>query len=115
VPAHLKRSAAANRNPHILTLSPPLNLDPKWFRPHVAYTIAKYGMSMCVLGMAEIPRRRHRGECLVAAHGHRHRCAGDDPGGRDSSTGPASVDHGRRRPRHPDPRCADDDRKFLHR
>jgi citronellol/citronellal dehydrogenase len=50
---HLKRSAAANRNPHILTLSPPLNLDPKWFRPHVAYTIAKYGMSMCVLGMAE--------------------------------------------------------------
>jgi citronellol/citronellal dehydrogenase len=50
---HLKRSAAAGRNPHILTLSPPLNLDPKWFRPHVAYTIAKYGMSMCVLGMAE--------------------------------------------------------------
>ncbi len=50
---HLKRSAAAGRNPHILTLSPPLNLDPKWFRGHVAYTIAKYGMSMCVLGMAE--------------------------------------------------------------
>ena len=46
---HLKRAA----NPHILTLSPPLNLDPKWFGPHVAYTIAKYGMSMCVLGMAE--------------------------------------------------------------
>jgi citronellol/citronellal dehydrogenase len=40
-------------NPHILTLSPPLNLDAKWFAPHVAYTIAKYGMSMCVLGMAE--------------------------------------------------------------
>lgn len=40
------------RNPHILTLSPPLNLDPRWFAPHVAYTIAKYGMSMCVLGMA---------------------------------------------------------------
>jgi len=50
---HLKRSAAAGRNPHILTLSPPLNLDPKWFRDHVAYTIAKYGMSLCVLGMAE--------------------------------------------------------------
>ncbi len=50
---HLKRAAAAGRNPHILTLSPPLNLDPKWFAPHVAYTIAKYGMSMCVLGMAE--------------------------------------------------------------
>ena len=50
---HLQRSAAAGRNPHILTLSPPLNLEPKWFKPHVAYTIAKYGMSMCVLGMAE--------------------------------------------------------------
>jgi citronellol/citronellal dehydrogenase len=49
---HLQKSARDKRNPHILTLSPPLNLDPKWFAPHVAYTIAKYGMSMCVLGMA---------------------------------------------------------------
>ncbi|MBY8992788.1 MAG: NAD(P)-dependent oxidoreductase [Candidatus Lokiarchaeota archaeon] len=40
-------------NPHILNLSPPLNLDPKWFKNNVAYTMAKYGMSMCVLGMAE--------------------------------------------------------------
>jgi len=40
-------------NPHILTLSPPLAMDPKWFRSHCAYTMAKYGMSMCVLGMAE--------------------------------------------------------------
>jgi citronellol/citronellal dehydrogenase len=46
---HLKRAA----NPHILTLSPPLDLNPGWFRDHVAYTISKYGMSMCVLGMAE--------------------------------------------------------------
>src|SRR4051794_25584320 len=46
---HLRKAA----NPHILTLSPPLNLDPKWFEHHVAYTIAKYGMSLCVLGMAE--------------------------------------------------------------
>jgi citronellol/citronellal dehydrogenase len=46
---HLKRSD----NPHVLTLSPPLNMDPKWFAHHVAYTIAKYGMSMCTLGMAE--------------------------------------------------------------
>jgi citronellol/citronellal dehydrogenase len=46
---HLKRAT----NPHILTLSPPLNLSPRWFAPHVAYTIAKYGMSLCVLGMAE--------------------------------------------------------------
>jgi citronellol/citronellal dehydrogenase len=50
---HLRIAAAAGRNPHILTLSPPLNMDPKWFAPHVAYTMAKYGMSMCVLGMAE--------------------------------------------------------------
>jgi citronellol/citronellal dehydrogenase len=40
-------------NPHILNLSPPLDMDPKWFGPHVAYTIAKFGMSLCVLGMAE--------------------------------------------------------------
>ncbi|HUW76827.1 MAG TPA: NAD(P)-dependent oxidoreductase [Gallionella sp.] len=45
---HLKKSA----NPHILTLSPPLNMDAKWFAPHVAYTISKYGMSLCTLGMA---------------------------------------------------------------
>ena len=41
------------KNPHILNLSPPLNLAPHWFGPHVAYTMAKYGMSMCVLGMAD--------------------------------------------------------------
>ncbi len=40
-------------NPHILTLASPLNMNPRWFGPHVAYTMAKYGMSMCVLGMAE--------------------------------------------------------------
>ncbi len=39
-------------NPHILNLSPPLNLNPRWFEGHVAYTMANYGMSMCVLGMA---------------------------------------------------------------
>ncbi len=40
-------------NPHVLNLAPPLNMNPQWFRDHVAYTMAKYGMSMCVLGMAE--------------------------------------------------------------
>lgn len=40
------------RNPHILNLSPPLNMGERWFRNHVAYTMAKYGMSMCTLGMA---------------------------------------------------------------
>ena len=49
---YLKQSAERKRNPHILTLSPPLNMDPRWFAPHVAYTMAKYGMSMCVLGHA---------------------------------------------------------------
>ena len=44
----LKKAA----NPHILNLSPPLNLDAKWFAPHLAYSISKYGMSLCALGMA---------------------------------------------------------------
>ena len=46
---HLKRSA----NPHVLMLSPPLDMAPRWFAGHVAYSMAKFGMSMCVLGMAE--------------------------------------------------------------
>jgi citronellol/citronellal dehydrogenase len=46
---HLKEA----ENPHVLTLSPPLDLNPKWFKDHVGYTISKYGMSMCTLGMAE--------------------------------------------------------------
>lgn len=45
---HLKKAD----NPHILNLAPPLDMSPKWFKPHVAYTMAKYGMSMCTLGMA---------------------------------------------------------------
>lgn len=50
---HLKKAA----NPHVLNLSPPLNMEARWFGPHVAYTMAKFGMSMCVLGMAEEFRR----------------------------------------------------------
>ena len=46
---HLKKSA----NPHILNLSPPLNMNAKWFKNHLAYTMSKYGMSMCTLGMSE--------------------------------------------------------------
>ena len=49
----LRQSAAAGRNPHVLTLSPPPTLDPRWYGPHVAYTISKVGMSLCVLGWAE--------------------------------------------------------------
>ena len=41
------------KNPHILTMSPPLNMQAKWFKDHLAYTMSKYGMSMCTLGMAE--------------------------------------------------------------
>lgn len=51
---HLERAA----NPHVLTLSPPLDLQAKWFAPHVAYTIAKFGMSLCTLGHAEEFRDR---------------------------------------------------------
>jgi citronellol/citronellal dehydrogenase len=50
---YLKQSGERKRNPHILTLSPPLNMEARWFAPHVAYTMAKYGMSLCVLGHAE--------------------------------------------------------------
>jgi len=46
---HLLKAA----NPHILNLSPPLGMESRWFAPHAAYTMAKYGMSMCVLGLAE--------------------------------------------------------------
>jgi citronellol/citronellal dehydrogenase len=45
---HLKRS----ENPHILTLSPPISLEPRWLAPHIGYTIAKYGMTVCALGLA---------------------------------------------------------------
>jgi citronellol/citronellal dehydrogenase len=52
---HLKKAA----NPHVLMLSPPLDMKPQWFAGHVAYSIAKYGMSLCVLGLAE-ELRPHR-------------------------------------------------------
>ncbi|HEY7888543.1 MAG TPA: NAD(P)-dependent oxidoreductase [Steroidobacteraceae bacterium] len=45
---HLERAA----NPHILTLCPPLNIEERWFAPHLAYSLAKFGMSLCVLGLA---------------------------------------------------------------
>ena len=48
----LKKSASAGRNPHVLTMSPPLSMKTHWFQNHTAYTMAKYGMSMCTLGHA---------------------------------------------------------------
>ncbi|MEV6102367.1 NAD(P)-dependent oxidoreductase [Nocardia sp. NPDC051981] len=56
IPA-LRESAEAGRNPHILTLSPPLNLDPKWAGMALGYTIAKYGMSLTTLGLSEELRK----------------------------------------------------------
>jgi citronellol/citronellal dehydrogenase len=56
---HLLKSS----NPHILNMSPPLSMQGKWFGPHVAYTMAKYGMSLCVLGMAE----EYKGKIAVNA------------------------------------------------
>jgi citronellol/citronellal dehydrogenase len=50
---HLRKA----ENPHILNISPPLNIEERWFAPHVAYTMAKFGMSLCVLGMAGEFRR----------------------------------------------------------
>jgi len=49
---HLAASARAGRNPHVLNMAPPLSMKPHWFAPHTAYTMAKYGMSMCTLGHA---------------------------------------------------------------
>jgi citronellol/citronellal dehydrogenase len=46
---HLRQA----QNPHVLNLAPPLNMEPRWFKDHLAYSMSKYGMSMCVLGMAE--------------------------------------------------------------
>ena len=48
----LKKSASAGRNPHVLTMSPPLSMKTHWFAAHTAYSMAKYGMSMCTLGHA---------------------------------------------------------------
>lgn len=53
----LRKSAEAGRNPHVLTMSPPLSMKTHWFAPHTAYTMAKYGMSMCTLGHAGEFRR----------------------------------------------------------
>ena len=72
---HLKKAA----NPHILMISPPLDMKANWFAPHIAYTMAKFGMSMCVLGHGRRVRgKRHRRQRAVAAHRDRHR-GGQEP------------------------------------
>ena len=85
-------------NPHILMISPPLDMKEKWFAPHTAYSMAKFGMSMVVLGLAgELRAAGHRGQCAVAAHHHRHR--GDPKSARrrgKNAPGAQAGDHGRR-------------------
>ena len=66
---HLEKAA----NPHILMLSPPLDMKEKWFAPHTAYSMAKFGMSLVVLGLAGELRGKDRRQRAVAAHHHRHR------------------------------------------
>ena len=78
---HLKRAAAAGRNPHILTLSPPLNLDPRWFkRPRRLHDREIRDEHVHAGHGRGIPRRRHRRQRAVAAHRHRHGGDRDDPG-----------------------------------
>ena len=98
----LKKSAAAGRNPHVLNMSPPLSMKQHWFAPHTAYTMAKYGMSMCTLGHSgRVQEVRHRRQQPVAAHRHRHRGAADDPR-RGPRHVPQAGDPVRRRLVHPD-------------
>jgi citronellol/citronellal dehydrogenase len=59
----LKKAAAAGRNAHVLTMSPPLSMKTHWFAPHTAYSMAKYGMSLCTLGHAGEFRRYGIGAC----------------------------------------------------
>ena len=85
-------------NPHILMLSPPLDMKEKWFAPHTAYSMAKFGMSLVVLGLAgELRPKGHCGQCAVAAHHHRHRGGAKSARRRrDDAPGAQARDHGRR-------------------
>jgi NAD(P)-dependent dehydrogenase (short-subunit alcohol dehydrogenase family) len=109
----LRRSA----NPHILTLSPPLNLDPKWAGMHLAYTMAKYGMSLTTLGLAEgAARRGDRRELAVAEDSHRHRGHPQHARrGGHRQGGAQPGDRRRRRARGAGPQLADLHRQLLHR
>ncbi len=104
-------------NAHILNLSPPLDMNPKWFARHIAYTMAKYGMSMCVLGMAEEFR-----DAGIAVNALWPLTAIDTAAVRNVLGGDAMAkmsrlpgDHGRRGPCRPVARPARLHRQFLHR
>ena len=95
---HLKKA----ENPHILMLSPPLDMKPKWFEHSTAYTMAKFGMSMCVLGLSgELKIRRRRRQRAVAAHHDRDRRGRQSARRRrHDARQPHARDHGRCRLRH---------------
>ena len=112
---YLKQSAKAGRNPHILNLSPPLSMKAKWFAPHVAYTMAKYGMSMCVLGMAEEFRAEGIGVNALWPRTVIATAALQVIPLAESEARPHAGDHGRRGARDPDARSARVHRQLLHR
>ena len=97
------RTSRRRENPHILNISPPLNMEAKWFAPHVAYTMAKYGMSMCVLGMAEeLKGQRDRRQRALAEDRHRDRGRAEPARRRRDRKGqPKARHHGGRGPRDP--------------
>jgi NAD(P)-dependent dehydrogenase (short-subunit alcohol dehydrogenase family) len=98
---HLRRA----ENPHILTLSPPISLEPRWLGPHIAYTIAKYGMTLCALGFAaEAAGGRDRVQRAVAADADRDRAVQNPLGGDEAmaaSRKPAAVRGRSLRGHHP--------------
>ena len=104
-------------NPHVLTLSPPLDMQAKWFAPHVAYTTAKFGMSLCTLGMAEEFREgRHRVQLAVAAHHDRHRGDSQSPRRRSRrAREPIARDHRGSRPSNTHEAVACVHRELLYR
>ena len=110
---HLKKA----ENPHILMLSPPLDMKAKWFEHSTAYTMAKFGMSMCVLGLSgELKSAGVARQCAVAAHHHRHRRGRQSARRRrDDARQPHAGDHGRRRACHSDEAVAGIHRAVLHR
>lgn len=90
------------KNPHVLSLSPPLNLTPRWLGAHPAYTLAKYGMTIATLGGGSRVRSPRRGrELPVAPNANRHR-RNSEPDGwcRSGVACPQPEDHGGRGPRH---------------
>jgi citronellol/citronellal dehydrogenase len=101
-------------NPHILTISPPLTHDAKWFAPHAPYSIAKYTMSLFTLALAGIRRTRDSGELALAPHGYRDRsCALRARRRGDDVWRAHARDRGRRSPCDPDIAGSAVDRQVL--